>query len=230
MKSFFRNATILITVLVFYSNVSAQLEGNPENFCRNGFFPRESSRYVIAKIKAKKGERIYFYGDNREDCPQGKNCRLKSYLIPNDEVIVSRKFGDFACAWFQPRKGSETVGWIPLKSLEFPEMLESVGAEAWVGEWSYYDNTIKIAKTAKPDVYKITGNAFWQGLGDNIHIGELDGEANLVEINLKYGEADADEYACKVTMNAVGGFLIVADNLNCGGVNVTFSGVYRRKK
>ena len=41
-----------------------------------------------------------------------QSCRLEAYVIRNDEVIVSRTFGKFACSWFQPRNGTETVGWI----------------------------------------------------------------------------------------------------------------------
>lgn len=221
---------IVLQIFLFLSCVSvfAQLEGNPENWCRNGFFPRESENYSLATVKGKKGERVFFYDDGEKDCPNGKNCRRKSYLIPNDEVIVSRKFAGFVCAWFQPKKGAETVGWIALEKLEFTEMVQSGGKEAWTGTWSYYDNEIKIAATDKPDVYKITGNAFWKGLGDNIHIGELDDDAKFVDGKLKYGADDADEYACKVTLRLVDKFLIVADNLNCGGVNVSFSGVYKK--
>ncbi len=220
----------LIALFLSFSgnSIFAQLEGNPENWCRNGFFPRESGSYSIGKIKGKKGERVYFYSDN-DDCPNGKNCRLKSYLIPNDEVIVSRKFAGFACAWYQPKKGAETVGWLPLEKIEFIEIVQSIGKEAWTGTWSYYDNEIKIAATGKPDIYKITGNALWKGIGDNVHVGELDGEARLVGAVLKYGEDDEDEYACRVTLRIFDKFLIVSDNLNCGGVNVSFSGVYRKK-
>lgn len=229
MKKFTQNFALLLFAFGFIltAQVFGQLEGNPENFCRNGFFPRESKEYSLAVVKGKKGEKVYFYGDEREDCPKNKNCRLKSYVVPKDEVIVSRKFGNFACVWFQPKKGSETVGWISLQNLEFRNLLQSFNEI--IGNWKFYDNDIKIVKTAKPSVYKVTGNAFWKGFGDNIHIGELDGEAKFTERTLKYGAEETDEYACKVTMYLVGKYLIVSDNLNCGGANVTFSGVYRRK-
>lgn len=229
MKKFVQSFAFLLFALGFIlsAQVFAQLEGNPENFCRNGFFPRESKNYSLAVVKGKKGEKIYFYGDEREDCPNNKNCRLKSYVIPGNEVIVSRKFGNFACVWFQPNKGSETVGWIFLQNLESRKLLQSF--DDINGTWNFYDNQIKIVKTAKPSVYKITGNATWKGLGDNVHIGELDGDAKIAGNDLKYGAEETDEYACKVTMRLVGKYLIVSDNLNCGGANVTFSGVYRRK-
>src|SRR4051812_5697651 len=102
MKRFLLNLLILLIVFgfIFANQIFAQLDGNPPNTCRNGYFPRESKDYQLARIMGKSGEKVYFYGDEREDCPQGKNCRLKSYLIPADEIIVSRTLGGYACSWF----------------------------------------------------------------------------------------------------------------------------------
>lgn len=231
MKKIIQNGALLLMISGFFltARVFAQLEGNPENFCRNGFFPRESETYKIAKIKGKQGEKVYFYGDDREDCPAGKDCRLKSYVIPNDEVIVSRTFGKFACSWFQPRKGGETVGWIETDKLEWTATVQNPAQTAWLGEWLYYDSSIRISKSKNTDLFTIKGNAFWKGLGDNIHIGELDHTAKPSGNTLKLGEGETDEYACKVSMQLVGKYLIVSDNLQCGGANVTFSGVYLKK-
>lgn len=232
MKKITQNVVFLLMIFGFLltEQVFGQIEGNPENYCRNGFFPRESSVYQMAKIIGKKGDRIYFYGDERDDCPSGKNCRLKSYVIPNDEVIVSRTFGNFACVWFQPKKGSETVGWIEVDKFELIETNQNPDLKNWLGEWRYYDNSIVISKSKTPDLLDIKGNAFWKGLGDNIHIGELDDTSKPSENKLKLGENDTSEYACKVSMQLVGKYLIASDNLNCGGANVTFSGVYRKKR
>lgn len=205
----------------------AQLDGNPENWCRNGLFPRDGENYSIARVTGVKGEKIYFYTDD-ENCPNGKNCRAKSYVIPNDELIVSRQYKGFACAWFQPKKGYETVGWIPLERLEILNLPRS--QNEFTGDWYFYDNSIKIAKTGTEGVFKVTGDAFWRGLGDNVHTGELDHEGKIVGQSLKLGEDETEEYACKVSIDLVGNYLIVADNLNCGGANVTFSGVYRRSR
>lgn len=226
MNRFGLKLIILMLLLAMPILTFAQLEGNPENWCRNGFFPRESQEYSLGKIKAKKGERIYFYGDD-ENCPNGKNCRQKSYLIAGNEVIVSRKFGNWACGWYQPKKGSETVGWISLKNLEFTPMVQ--GVESYAGKWTFYDNDIEIKKTKDPKVFDITGMAFWKGMGDNINTGELDGKAVWNQQNLVYGAEDKSEYACKVRIDLVWKYLIVSDNFNCGGLNVTFSGVYLKK-
>jgi hypothetical protein len=39
-----------------------------------------------------------------------------------------------------------------------------------------------------------------------------------------------EEDMCGITLRLVGDFLVADDNGDCGGVNVTFDGVYRRKK
>jgi hypothetical protein len=230
MRKIFQPRVFLIIVcaFLFAGKVCAQLDGNPENLCRNGFFPRESKTYRLAKITGKPKERIYFYGDEREDCPKNINCRLKSYVVPNDEVIISRKFADFACVWFQPQKGSETVGWIKAANLKSIETNFKPAETDWLGKWSFYGNSIVLSKSRTPGMFDIKGDATWRGLGDNVHIGELDDKAKPSENTLNLGAEERDEYACKVAMQLVGKYLIVADNLNCGGANVTFSGVYRR--
>lgn len=223
-----RLAFFLVICFVFSAEIFAQLEGNPENWCRNGAFPRESRDYKLARVKGKKGERVYFYGDEN-DCPNGKACRRKSYVVPNDEIIVSRTFGKWACGWYQPKRGSETVGWVAAESLEFVDTNNNPEAKDWSGDWSFYDNSISIKPAENAGFFEIKGSAFWKGLGDNIHVGELDSTSKPEANVLKIGEADEDEYACKVTMRLVGRYLIALDNLNCGGVNVSFSGVYLKK-
>lgn len=214
---------MLLTVL----SVSAQNEtvelinGNPVNWCRNGLFPKDSENFRIAKIKGAKNEKVFFYADEKEDCPKSAKCKMKSYVISNDEVIVSRTYGDFACAWFQPKKGSETVGWIELNKLDFVENAEIL---PWIGDWNFYDNSIKITPMKLEGKIKITGDATWKGMGDNVHIGEIDFSG--VPENNKIELGEEGEYQCRVKMQRVGKFLIVSDNLNCGGANVTFSGVY----
>ena len=60
---------LLAWSLLQTSPTSAQLKGNADNICRNGYFPRESTDYRLAKIKGAAGDRIYFHGDGNERCP-----------------------------------------------------------------------------------------------------------------------------------------------------------------
>lgn len=204
---------------------SAQLKGNPENVCRNGYFPRESANYRLARIKGAAGDKAFFHDDANERCPDDAACRLKTYVIPGDEIIVSRTSGKFACSWFQPRKGSETVGWIESDRLAWLDTKPPAERE-WLGAWRAYDNLIRISKSKAAGSLAIKGEAFW-GSGSRTHTGELDYDAKPAADKMKFGDG-TDEGDCQVTMQLLGRLLVVGDNLNCGGANVSFSGVYQK--
>lgn len=215
----------LLPLLVFAA--AAQQEGNPENWCRGGSFPKDSDVFSVGTVKSSKA---YFYNDDADDCPISESCREKSYVVSGDKVVVARTFKGFACSWFISAKGTSTTGWIKSSMLKITEADQKPKLSVWLGEWKYADNSISFTENKLHGTLNVTGNAFWKGLGDNIHIGELDGRAEPKGNLLKFGESDTDEYACKATMHLVGSFLVVADNMNCGGANVTFSGVYRKKR
>jgi hypothetical protein len=223
-KALNRLLPLLLLALCAAAHAQAQetASGNPPNFCRNGAFPGDGGDFRAAHVVGAKGSRAYFHGDE-EGCP-GAKCRTKAYVIPGDEVIVSRSFGDWLCAWYQPPKGGETVGWIPAHQLSPSETLKSPPPADWLGKWGFYIQTLDIRRGAKAGMLRVEGEAFWQGLGDNIHTGAVSGEARP-EGNVLVVEDDI----CRVTLRLVGDSLVVSDNSDCGGVNVRFDGVYRRK-
>lgn len=45
---------------------------------------------------------------------------------------------------------------------------------------------------------------------------------------MNFGDG-TDEHDCQVEMQLVGKYLVVADNLHCGGANVSFSDVYQKR-
>lgn len=208
--------------------VFAQVDGNPENWCRPGVFTVDAEAFSVGTAKGAKNTRIYFYNDDESDCPGNERCRSKAYLLPGDQVLVSRSRGNFSCVWYTPVKGSATVGWVRTDSFRFIEASANPALSAWLGEWKYGENTINFTHNKLSGWLNVTGDAYWKGVGDNIHIGELDGRVEPENGKTEYSDGD-DEYDCKATMRLVGSFLVVKDNNRCGGANVTFSGVYRRK-
>lgn len=221
---------IIVLVLVLAASASAQLEGNPANWCREGFYTRDSDTFRIAAVKGGRNARVYFYNDDKENCPGSDGCRRNSFVVGGDEVIVNRSFGDYSCAWYSPRSGRPTVGWIKTSSLSFAAMLSNGSPRAWLGEWKYDDNGIEFTDNKLAGYLNVTGNATWVGVNPGqVHVGELDGSYEPKNGTINYSDGD-DKYDCKVKMRLLGKYLIVADNLKCGGVNVTFSGVYTRRK
>jgi hypothetical protein len=207
----------------------AQAEQSDEYMCRNGAFPDENKQYRLAKVKGAAGDKVHFYGDSHKRCPAGEGCRLQSYVVPNDEVIVSRTYGTFACSWFQPRKGSETVGWIETDRLAWTEVNRQPAEREWLGEWRGWDNNyIRISKAREGGALTIVGHATWATGAPNEHSGELDYSAKPSGDRLSFSDGD-HENDCRVAMQLVGKYLVVKDNVRCGGVNVSFSGIYLKR-
>lgn len=223
MKRLVAIALCLAYSLVLTGPASAQLEGNPDNWCRNGAFPRESTTYRLAKVIGAAGDKVHFHDDGDKRCPADESCRTKAYVIPNDQVVVSRTFGKFACSWFQPRKGPETVGWIETDRLAWEEIKRPPAEREWLGEWRAYDNVIRISKAKAKGELSIEGEASWRH-----NTGSLDHDARPSADRMSFGDGP-DELDCRVTMQLVGTWLVVGDNLHCGGANVSFSGVYRKR-
>jgi hypothetical protein len=226
-----RLALLLFMLCCVAATVRAQDEaegGNPANWCRNGAFTRDSKEFGIARIKGEKGARAYFYGED-EGCPgPAAKCRQKAYVVPGDEVITSRTFGDWVCAWYQPARGSETVGWLAADRLDALESPAQPALAAWLGTWDFYRNEVRLSRGRRAGTLSVGGDATWEGaIPGNVHVGELSGEAEPAGGVLKLG---ADPEDCQATLRLVGPYLVVSDNKQCGGVNVTFDGVYRRKK
>lgn len=224
----FRIANVVLAIALSGAALFAQVPGNPDNWCRQGFFTADSNEFGIGRVKGNRRSRVYFYGDDNDKCPETASCRTRSYVVSGDTVITNRKRGDYVCAWFAPTKGAPTVGWLKASELELPEILSDASEKVWIGEWKYADNNITFAPAKLSGTLTVKGNAFWKGLGDNIHIGELDGVAKHNDGKLEYADGNG-EYDCRASMQLVTEmFLIVADNLNCGGMNVSFSGIYRK--
>jgi hypothetical protein len=193
----------------------------PANWCRNGLFASEQTEFKLAKVGGNWTARIHFLNDD-EGCPSPEvKCETKRYLITGDQVVVSRKFGAWICAWYQPRRGSETVGWLPADKLVMLALPAAHATQRWTGLWKYGEKTLDIQRTAKPDFLKVTGHAVWEGVGANAHVGGVEAVAQP-----QGNELILVEEECRVALKLVGDYIVASDNSGCGGVNVRFNGVY----
>lgn len=218
-----------LTLIVFLSAVCffGQSPDNPDNWCRQGLFTRETTNFYSGYIKGKKGTKVYFHDDISDDCPMSSACRSTAYVLPGYRVLTTRKYNGFVCTWFAPLKGEPTVGWLRESEVDLPLSVAYGGTKDFVGDWRYAENSISIAFDKDPKFVRVKGNAFWKGMGDNIHIGELDGRFAPNNGVINYSDG-ADEFDCQATIRLLTDYLVVSDNMNCGGANVTFSGVYRK--
>jgi hypothetical protein len=123
--------------------------------------------------------------------------------------------------------------------------LAQAAPEDWSGEWSASEEQFITVEATKKSLV-IEGWATW-GAGDpervergGVNMGEFsarvpigwvvdDAVSFAVGVDETVPADAADEYDCVIEMRLVGEVLEVKDNMMCGGMNVTFSGEYRRK-
>jgi hypothetical protein len=228
MKTQGLRARVILSVLLALMCVSVateaqEVEDYPANWCRNGLFASDRADFKLAKIGGNWTARIHFFKDD-DDCPSYTvKCETKSYLITGDQVVVSRKYGQWICAWYQPQKGSETVGWLQADKLLVSESPARPALANWIGLWKYGKKSLDIRRDGKTGLLKVKGYAIWEGSRDNVHVGGVEAVAQPEGNQLVLVEEE-----CRVALKLVGDYLVADDNSGCGGVNVRFNGVFRK--
>lgn len=193
--------------------------------------------YRLAKVRP--GGRVYFYHTSSlEGCPaMTEKCRRKGYVMPGDLVLVSETQGALVLADYV-RDGSWSEGWLPRAALiDVP--IPPISFRSWLGTWNWgtldRDSAmLEIKRDKRPGFIAVHGIALWTGRfpgasqqGD-INDGELEDRARPDGRHVVFGK-DARGYGdCRVDMALIGPYLVADDNGQCGGLNVSFSGVYSR--
>jgi hypothetical protein len=186
--------------------------------------------------------RAYFHENDadRPGCPAaGAVCRTRAFVVAGDSVLVQSKDGSFACATFADRRGRQTSGWLATSALA-PTPPDP--NPQWIGRWTSGPEK-RIVITRKKGRLEVSGDATW-GASDPERA--RSGGVNMGEFgaSLKPGGGDVaftldlkgetlpykagDENDCRLRLSRRGPYLLVHDNMRCGGANVTFSGIYRR--
>lgn len=201
--------------------------------CRNGLFP-SLPHIRAARVAAPQAGRVAFRSDDA-GCPGQEACRERHYAANGSRLLVSvERGGKWACTWYfvtddveVDRDWREFVGWVPTDRIRImpattPDLRD------WVGTWSDPAGSIRIERTHGGGL-GVSARTRWYGnllpSGERVvHVGSADGEAHPAGDRLEIGT----EGACHVHLQWVDGDLVVHDNHACGGLNVTFDGVYQR--
>ena len=217
----------ILTSLVL---ASAARAADDDLICRNGTFPTDEKTVGIAQVQ---GAAHLNFLEDAGGCPNEEaRCRQRAYVVDGDLLLTGRSHGPYVCAFFANRVGG-SAGWVPRDRLTALPVDVAPALSAWVGHWANGDDTIKL--TAKAGALVADGQAYWPSANPPLserpggpNLGDLSGTARPKGNRVVF--ADPDPTSCAATLTLVGGLLVVADNNACGGMNVSFSGVYRRKK
>lgn len=184
-------------------------------------------------------------------CPSdAAECRRRGFVVPGDEVLAGWTKGGFICvAYVSPNakrvKGQfpETSGYLPAAALQLVPVAAAKSAD-WFGKWSRSAETeIEITAGAGGRV-KLAGEASYGSLDPGrvargaINVGQLEGEGapkgNMLAVGEDYTDPTKplgeDRSECRARLQLIGRYLLVEDNMGCGGMNVSFTGVYVKLK
>ncbi len=142
--------------------------------------------------------------------------------------VEVRQVGSSVCVGV-PQKGklATMFGWIPASRWHAAGSWPH-SAVRWLGVWQNETAEIIVLSTDDGGFY-IEGHAI-RDLGPDGNGTEIDGDFSITG-KPKNGVVTADNADpnpdCRVSVRLVGNYLVAADNGNCGGIGVTFSGMYR---
>lgn len=248
--------SVRVPILVACAALAAAMSGpvaaaEPEKpFC-SGLRPLGDEGFRAPELRvvapdAPARTRFHKDGYNGEGCPAATAaCAEKAFVTPGDPVIVTATVNGFGCATFTgpAPKAVSTIGFLELSSLASPSQAQP--AADWAGAWRSGPEK-RITLTAAGAAFAIKGDATFGAQDPErvergaVNIGEIEAKASPKGAEMGFAMGDdgetlpfdaakkSDSDFCRVRMWRLGPYLVVADNGMCGGMNVTFTGVYRR--
>lgn len=206
---------------------------------------------IGAAIAKRTSPRINFYknASDQASCPAAAACESEAHVAPGDLVLVGRRFEDFVCASYSGSNDKQAIGWLPVKSLDPLPPLADPRAGDWIGDWKGGGDSARLAKPGdrRANIRIERGERGFLTLeGDVAYVvrpraplrsgvlqaGRLKpGPAMLAFV----GDDDekrfeqAEDGECAARIRRVAQFLLLEDNGYCGGMAISFTGVYRRQ-
>lgn len=200
---------------------------------------------VVAKVAAREGGRATFIRNSDASAPacpaDTAACRQKAYVVDGDLLILGKSLRDFVCATYVGAKGFGQSGWLPKNAVATIAPQASIDREKWIGRWQAPEKTIAIQPGKAAGTLILSGEATYGTLDPErvkrgaINVGEFEVTARVPGDAFAFTPSDgkampydpkADD--CGVQLRLQGDYLIAMDNQKCGGMNVTFAGVYRK--
>lgn len=215
------------------------VSGNPMNWCRLGGISDSMDIAQLATVTD--GAAAATYDGNRYPninnktliCPSDNPlCLNETKLRPGVEVIALHDWRDFTCV-IAPEK--PVVYWVSSQRIQRHVLPDSAPSQTdWHGYWADHYNRLQIEPQGEK--LGVEGEAFWVGpiyneeTGERgVNLGEIEAEFIPVGNQAVVGDDNEDDlFNCKVTMVLLGDYLLVDDNRQCGGANVTFQGLYQK--
>ena len=198
--------------------------------CNAYLFPQSVSEVALARVRV---NRLPVLQDLDGCAGAGNRCESKAYLVNGNEVLIAAIQGEYRCiAYFNGKR--QTTGWVANEGLA-PMPARSSQVD-WAGSWKRVQGDAVMTIRMRSREYVASGLATYAVGPDNVRTGSADGSLQITSAAVASLTQNGDDptSTCKVTMKQVGLWLLINDgatddaNSGCGGMGVTFNGIYQR--
>lgn len=143
-------------------------------------------------------------------------------------MITGPTVGSYVCALFRS-KTSESAGFLLWGEVALKRPIAALPQRAWIGTW--WDGADEITLRTAGSALRVTGSAIWPSAAASPeslspHVGEVSGTARPRSNAVVFAGKSVDD--CRVSLILLPPYLLARDNRQCGGMNVSFTGVYRK--
>jgi hypothetical protein len=198
--------------------------------CETYLFPHDVNIITTATVTAQRTPIL-------QDSPDGDDPKSShAYLIQGNAVLAAHARGSYRCvAYFNGKK--QTTGWVAQSALA--SMVPPPFTDTWAGKWTRQssgsgDAVITIRQ--KGSALEAEALATLALSRDNVRTGTAGGTLKFRNsITASFGQEGSDRAnTCRVNIRILGDLLLADDgatddsNSACGGMGVTFNGIYRR--
>ena len=239
-------------VLLLPFAAAAQSRKPEEVSCTGVVSAGEESKLQLMKVVGA-AQRVHFIENlstAKPFCPADiEACRRRGFVVPGDTVIAGPTINGLVCVSYvapnvKRAKGRypESSGFLPESALQV-QPSASPRMEEWLGDWSRSSEAEIKIKMGRTGQFNIDGNAFWGALDPGrverggVNTGEFGyngmPKGNMIAVGEGYDGTKPfgdDRSECRVKLQLFGRYLVVEDNMACGGMNVSFTGIYVRLK
>lgn len=181
----------------------------------------------------------------RKGCPgPDPACREAAFVVPGNTVILGGATPGFVCATYVGQTGAVRSGWLPEGAVVRAPDPPPPGPRDWTGTWRAPEATLVVRPAKAAGAVSVKGDATYGSLDPDrvrrgaVNMGHVEGIMAPSGPSLAFTMGDrgtvpyaaADTASCGLRLRLLPPFLLAEDNNACGGMNVSFTNVYRRAK
>jgi hypothetical protein len=210
----------LVIMLILLGAPICGAQGKPTGDCSfpdAGFATTPGERMQIAEVASRAAVKL-------EECGSEKGC-ISVPAAWGTPVLIYREQGEWTCGYFSGHDGAGPA-WIHSDALHVVPYDVHPRLNAWLGTWTGGDDRVLIRNGSTPGALNLVGHAEWHGMGDDVHLGNAEGDASPVGNHLHFVQSGPN--SCVIDMTLLNRYILASDNGLCGALNARFQGVWRR--